>query len=99
MSTTKHGLYQQTIVIPPLSEWKPSGESEDPTARLYISFHLFGCNMHAEAYALQIVDGEQKVVAWPDQCDGIFEFAGVGRFQTTEFNGRAYGIFVTPGEE
>jgi hypothetical protein len=84
----------------PDNYWKPTGQEEDPTARLLTTVFVNGTPHHLEAYAVKDgIDYVQAVIdrAFESNYEGMCMASEPnGRYETTEIMGRDYVLMMTP---
>lgn len=85
-------------IIIPDDKWELNGYEDDPTACLLTTITVNGVNMHLEAIAVEIRDGEQfPVTDWDENYYAYYRAAGAdGDFRPVTISGRQYVLFASP---
>jgi len=89
-----------TSIQIPDHAWEPSGDNDNPRARLLASMGLNGQPFHVEAYQVKTADNGEQVVADPtfeSEWLGICALQNDGgAFRTVFIEDREYVIVVSP---
>jgi hypothetical protein len=78
--------------------WLVAGHDDDPHARLLTVLRVNGCDLHLEAWAVEVDrDGVQRHPQDDEGLGALHAAIGAGgHFDTVEIAGRAYVLLATP---